>query len=64
MQNRENFRSFRSRRDYLVGAGAGVAAGGGGAAGGVAVELPAVVGAAGVAAAAACGWAAGLIQQA
>ena len=50
--------------DYLVGAGAGVAAGGGGAAGGVAVELPAVVGAAGVAAAAACGWPAGLIQQA
>jgi hypothetical protein len=51
--NRENFGWFGGRRDYLAGA-----------AGGAAAVLPAVEGAAGVAAAAACGCAAGLIQQA
>ena len=50
---------------YFAAAGAGAAAAGGGGAGGEPVELPAVVDAgAGVAATAACGWAAGLIQQA
>ena len=63
----ENFRSFRQdfRSDgtycaYFAG-GAGVAAGCGVAAG--AGALPAVAGD-GLAATAACGWAAGLIQQA
>jgi len=65
IQNRENFRSFRPRLDYFAGAGAGAVGAGGDAAGGEPAVLPAVVGAgAGVAATAACGWAAGLIQQA
>ena len=47
-------------KDYLAGAGVGDGAAGAGAAG---AEAP-VVGAVGWAAAAACGWAPGLIQQA
>jgi hypothetical protein len=59
--NRENFGSLTcGGPDYLAGAAA--AAGGAAAAAGAA--LPAVEGAAGVAAVAACGCAAGLIQQA
>ena len=58
IRNLENFASFQWRQDYLAGAAAGAAAAGGGA------ELPGVDGVAGWAAAAACGCAAGLIQQA
>jgi hypothetical protein len=62
IRNLENFASFQWRQDYLAGAAAGAAAGGAAAAGGGA-ELPGVDGMAGWAAAA-CGCAAGLIQQA
>ena len=63
IRNLENFASFQWRQDYLGGAAAGAAADGAAAAGGGA-ELPGVDGMAGWAAAAACGCAAGLIQQA
>jgi|GEM_PF-1766983 len=62
IRNLENFASFQWRQDYLAGTAAGAAADGAAAAGGVA-ELPGVDGVAGWAAAA-CGCAAGLIQQA
>ena len=56
-------RASKPRGAYFAGAGAGKAAAGAGAAAGGAAEVP-VVGAGGWVAAAACGWAAGLIQHA